>query len=135
MSSSASSMRVCANLSRSSLTSSGVRVARTPRRLASSVSLAMAAMACGVPILIGAHTGHLDLVSDRLAFVIPVQSIADRADWGEVSVADVVEGLEQVWRDRESARQKGLAAAAHLRDWTWEQQSLKLLEILQELIR
>ena len=97
-------------------------------------AVAMAAMACGVPILIGAHTGHLDLVSDRLAFVIPVQSIADRADWGEVSVADVVEGLEQVWRDRESARQKGLAAAAHLRNWTWEQQSLKLLGILQELI-
>ncbi len=44
MSSSASSMRVWANFSRSSLTSSGVRVASTPRRLASSVSLAMAAM-------------------------------------------------------------------------------------------
>ncbi len=41
MSSSASSMRVWANLSRSSLTSSGVRVASTPRRLASRVSLAI----------------------------------------------------------------------------------------------
>jgi hypothetical protein len=48
MSSSASSISVCANFNLSSLTSSGVSVARTPRRLASRVSLAIAAMApCG----------------------------------------------------------------------------------------
>jgi glycosyltransferase involved in cell wall biosynthesis len=64
--------------------------------------VAMECMACGVPTILSANTGHLDLIQDDTVFALEEQrpgrdreaSIDDVPGWGESSVDEVVEALE-----------------------------------------
>jgi hypothetical protein len=46
----------------------------------------------------------------------------------------VVETLERVWQDRETARQRGRAAAEAMRQWSWEKQVNRFLGILMRVM-
>ncbi len=99
--------------------------------------VAMECLACGVPTILSANTGHLDLIGEARCYplqsqgsVKPTPFFRGTDGWGESDVEEVVEALEQVYRDRTQARQRGWAAVTFMQDWTWEKQVKRLLDAL-----
>lgn len=113
-------------------------VALFPNRCEGGTNLvAMECMACGVPTILSANTGHLDLVAEDRCFPLVAQPPAAAPvpgrsveGWGESDVAEIVDTLEVTYADREEASHRGRAAAAFMRDWTWSKQTDRLLEAL-----
>ncbi len=102
--------------------------------------VAMESLACGVPTILSANTGHLDLLGE--AHCYPLRSQGKVAGntyyrgtegWGESSVEEVVAVLEEVYADRETARQRGAAAAEWMQNWTWARQTQRFLKVLAAL--
>lgn len=100
--------------------------------------VAMECLACGVPTILSANTGHLDLVNERHCYPLrkqgPVQPIPPffgTEGWGESDVDEVVEALERIYSDRKAAEQKGAAAAQFMQDWSWRARCLELIEHLR----
>ncbi len=112
-----------------------VDVAIFPNRAEGGTNLvAMECMACGIPTILSANTGHLDLISDEVCYALKEQTtpratgtFKNVAGWGESSVEELIELLEQVYRDRDEARRRGAAAAALMQRLTWEKQIELLL--------
>lgn len=114
-------------------------VALFPNRAEGGTNLvAMEAMACGVPTILSANTGHLDIIADGAC--IPLQRqrpvvVDDRylgtEGWGESDVEEIVEALERVWRDRARAREIGAAGAELIGRFTWANQIDRLLGLIE----
>ena len=97
-----------------------------PNRCEGATNLvAMEAMACGVPCVLSANTGHLDLMHGDVCFPLTEQAAVpdpdgSRIGWGESSVEEVVDRLEAIHADRERARRKAEEALAFVRrERTW----------------
>ncbi|GEO80073.1 glycosyltransferase family 4 protein [Pararhodospirillum oryzae] len=108
--------------------------------------VAMEAMACGVPAIVSANTGHLDLIAGQRAMGEPVcWSLTEQGDltddgaqpwrtgWGETSVEELVEAMEDAYVHRERATRRGQAGARFLARWSWEAQVKDLMETLNTL--
>jgi tetratricopeptide (TPR) repeat protein/glycosyltransferase involved in cell wall biosynthesis len=101
--------------------------------------VAMECLACGVPTILSANTGHLDLLGDKHCYALSTQRSVKSTShfigvegWGESDVDEVVEVLEKVYNDRLSAKKKGEAAASFMQDWTWNKQIRRFCNILLE---
>ena len=111
-------------------------VAVFPNRCEGGTNLvAMEAQACGVPCILSANTGHLDLLEDEICLPLhsqgPVTGGPAGADqWGESSVEEVEAALEWVYAHRDAAAELGARAARRLAGVTWERQLTRLLEII-----
>lgn len=87
-----------------------------PNRCEGATNLvAMEAMACGVPTVLSANTGHLDLIGDERCYTLdnqpPVVDVdGSRVSWGESSVEELLEAMERAYSDRADAA--GRAARA-----------------------
>jgi glycosyltransferase involved in cell wall biosynthesis len=87
--------------------------------------VAMEAMACGVPAVLSANTGHLDIIDDERCIVLRDQRpVPDpggsMVGWGESSVDELVEGLESLYTDRAAARARAASAVEFFRtERTW----------------
>ena len=98
--------------------------------------VAMECMACGVPAILSANTGHLDLIEADNCFVLARQgavlaalearagAFGETPGWGESDEA--VELLEQAYRDRDAARERGARGAATLGRLTWTRTAAEL---------
>jgi tetratricopeptide (TPR) repeat protein/glycosyltransferase involved in cell wall biosynthesis len=102
--------------------------------------VAMESMACGIPTILSANTGHLDLIYSNICYplshqgrVKPTPHFPGVEGWGESDVAEVVAALEQVYTNREEAKNRGLAAANFMLDWTWEKQVKRFLDVINQL--
>lgn len=83
--------------------------------------LARAALACGIPTLMAANTGHLDLLRQNLGYPLQVQrSLPGRSGWHESDVEDLLEMWERIYRDRQEAHYRAIAAADFLSQHPWE---------------
>lgn len=119
-------------------------VAVFPNRAEGGTNLAaMECLACGVPTILSANTGHLDLIATNPdhCYVLrdqrpvkPIQEFPGTDGWGESRVEEIVERLEQAYGDRSQAKTIGQRGAAFMQHWTWSQQTHKLLEILSPLL-
>ena len=116
-------------------------VALFPNRAEGGTNLvAMECLASGIPTILSANTGHLDLLlGDRIALPLTRQGAVirdglDTTDWGESDVEEIVERLEEVWRDRDAARAMGLRAAAHMTNWTWATQIARLIRAIEPVL-
>ena len=113
-------------------------VALFPNRAEGGTNLvAMEAMACGVPTILSANTGHLDIALPdccyRLERQAPVHIDEEgfgTEGWGESDVEEVVETLETIYRSREEARLKGLAGAALMEGYGWPEQVDRLADCI-----
>lgn len=103
-------------------------VALFPNRCEGGTNLvAMECMACGVPTILSANTGHLDLIEDDSCFPLRRQrgmdgvaaGFGDVPGWGESEVDEIVARLEEVHRDREEARRRGARGAERIGRFTW----------------
>ncbi|MEG4963061.1 tetratricopeptide repeat protein [Microcoleus sp. K4-B3] len=99
--------------------------------------VAMESMACGIPTILSANTGHLDLIYHNICYplsnqgrVKPTAHFSGVEGWGESEVAEVVEALEQVYTNREESKSRGLAAANFMLNWTWEKQVKRFLDVI-----
>lgn len=104
--------------------------------------LAMEAMACGVPTILAANTGHLDIISERNCFVLkdqrpvkPVPGWKGMEGWGESSIEEIVETLETVYQDREESKQRGFnGARTMINERSWEQCAHRFTEAVREFL-
>ena len=116
-------------------------VALFPNRCEGGTNLAaMECMACGIPTILSANTGHLDLLHRPDAAMrldrqgpVPAGGI-DTRDWGESDVEEIVEKLEAVWRDREAAAGMGQRGSAFIAPMTWRRQTDLLLRAIDPLL-
>ncbi len=99
--------------------------------------VAMESMACGIPTILSANTGHLDLIYSNICYplshqgrVKPTAYFPGVEGWGESDVDEVVEALEQIYTNREEAKRRSLAAASFMLDWTWEKQVNRFLDVI-----
>jgi len=117
-------------------------VAVMPSRCEGGTNLvAMECMACGVPTILSRNTGHLDLIREdncySLDLQIPMGQVTGRPDlegWGESSVQEIVNKLEQAYTDRADAQKRGAAAALFMKDWSWSAQIEKMLDVINEFV-
>lgn len=90
--------------------------------------VAMECMASGVPTILSANTGHLDLIGDDCCYALASQApvigegagVGDVEGWGESSVDEIIESLERAYSDRADARRRGARGAARLAPLTWK---------------
>jgi glycosyltransferase involved in cell wall biosynthesis len=116
-------------------------VALFPNRCEGGTNLvAMECMACGIPTILSANTGHLDLLRhEGAAYRLERQGAAfcegyETQDWGESDVEEILEKLEAVWRDRQEAAAVGRRGAAFIAPMTWERQTSLLLRAIEPLL-
>jgi glycosyltransferase involved in cell wall biosynthesis len=104
--------------------------------------VAMEALAAGLPCVLSANSGHLDLIGPRqggdhcypLTRQTPVAFGPQGADhWRESDVDEIVENLEAIYQDRAEARRRGQAANAFMQGWSWRNQIDTLLTELDRL--
>jgi glycosyltransferase involved in cell wall biosynthesis len=114
-------------------------VALFPNRCEGGTNLvAMECMAAGLPSILSDNTGHKDLTATGTSYplsrqsAVPAEGIGVEG-WGESDVDEIVETLERVWRDREEAKQKGLAGAEALAKFSWRNQIEALHRVLEPL--
>ena len=116
-------------------------VALFPNRCEGGTNLvAMECMACGIPTILSANTGHLDLLKPEGAAIrldrqtTPASDAYETAEWGESDVEEIVEKLEAVWRDRRAAAETGARGAAFIAPMTWRRQTDLLLRAIEPLL-
>jgi len=111
-------------------------VALFPNRCEPGTNLvAMECMACGVPVVVAANTGHAELIGDGISYPLRRQSPLvlnfgemkgnppmDTSAWGESDVEEMVETLEQIYTRRDEARAVGMAGSDMISQFTWKRQ-------------
>lgn len=89
--------------------------------------MAMECLAVGMPVILSNNTGQADLLTENsAAYALSRQKPVDpqiwhwnMEGWGESSIEEIVEQLEQVYSRREEAAARGLAGAEMMRSWDW----------------
>jgi glycosyltransferase involved in cell wall biosynthesis len=114
-------------------------VAVFPNRCEGGTNLvAMEAMACGVPTILSANTGHLNLIGRDTCFPLERQRPVSAASsafrgmllWGESDPDEVVAQLERAYDDRAEAARRGAEGAKLLTQLSWATQVEELLRQL-----
>jgi len=105
-----------------------------PSRCESGTNLvAMEAMACGLPTILAANTGHLDLIRPGLCHPLtrqrPVRPISGLGTdgWGDSDPEEAAALLEAIYTDRAGAARIAAAGAAAMANLTWAGQIDRLL--------
>jgi glycosyltransferase involved in cell wall biosynthesis len=115
-------------------------VALFPNRCEGGTNLvAMECLACGIPTILSANTGHLDLLEHDIALPLkrqgtPVSPHYETTDWGESDVEEMLEALERVWRDRDAAAAQGSRAARFMGGMLWADQIEALLRTIEPFV-
>ena len=96
--------------------------------------VAMEAMACGVPTILSANSGHLDLLRDGAALALTDQRpIPTAPGWRESSIDEIVAALETLYTDRTRAAEIGAAGAKLLAGLTWAKTAAEMKRIISAL--
>jgi glycosyltransferase involved in cell wall biosynthesis len=100
--------------------------------------MAKECLACGIPTILSANTGHLDLVRDDICYPLrhqkPVMPADNKKGWGESDVEEIVDRLEQIYSDRAIAQAVGYQASQTMRSWSWEKQAQHWKQFLGEVM-
>ena len=93
--------------------------------------VAMEAMACGVPCILSANTGHRDLIKDGTALALTDQRpIPSVPGWRESNIEEIVAALETLYTDRARAAVIGAAGAKLLSGLTWAKTAAEIKRII-----
>lgn len=114
-------------------------VALFPNRCEGGTNLvAMETMACGVPTILSANTGHMDIIAEGACLPLRQQGPVrvsyeeyDTTGWGESSIEEILAHLEFVYENREKAKEIGAAGARHMQSFSWDKQISALLKGLE----
>ena len=111
-------------------------IALLPSRAESGTNLvAMEALALGLPTILSANTGHLDLIEtipclklSQQAPVTPLMAGDGVEGWGESDPDEIAALLEQAYDEREEMRKLGARAAQAMTSWAWEMRMDAMIE-------
>jgi len=87
--------------------------------------VAMEAMACGVPAILAANTGMLDIIEPDNCIALKRQSAippgAGNATegWGESDIEEIIDALERLYASTQLRRHIGTAAASFMQERSW----------------
>ena len=110
--------------------------------------MAMETLACGVPTLVSANTGHLDLLAMGLGHALPMgQAGLGRVAsdvlnayggdplglWGETDPDELLQWWLRIAADRENWSRLGREHAGEVRSLSWRESMRRLLLLLAEL--
>jgi len=118
-------------------------VALFPNRAEGGTNLiAMECLASGIPTILSANTGHLDLIARTGTFAAlrqraltgAVPGLRSTMGWGQSDVEELVELLEQIYTRRDDALSRASAAAETMRELSWERQIAKLHATVSPLL-
>lgn len=118
-------------------------VALFPNRCEGGTNLvAMECMAAGLPVIVSANTGHLDLVATSACWPLrrqrpvapPTRFFRACEGWGESDVDEIVDALEHIYSDSAAACDLGARAAAAMAEWSWNRQIARLVDVLHPLL-
>jgi glycosyltransferase involved in cell wall biosynthesis len=112
-------------------------IALFPNRCEGGTNLAaMEAMASGIPCILSANSGHLDLIDGDNCYVLHKQSTdpAEPSNRWESDIDEIVDALEQAYSDAEVRQQRGQAGAIFMRELSWENQVAKLIHEIEDLL-
>jgi glycosyltransferase involved in cell wall biosynthesis len=91
----------------------------------------MEAMACGVPTILSANTGHLDLLKDGTALALKDQRPTPTAPgWCESNIEEILAALEILYTGRTRAAQIGAAGAQLLSGLSWAKTAAEMKRII-----
>jgi glycosyltransferase involved in cell wall biosynthesis len=94
---------------------------------------AMEAMACGLPTILSAGSGHLDLIAGGNCFPLRRQTpvLARGCEgWHESDPEEIVDVLESIYDQHADAVARGRRAAAEIAEFTWGRQLGRLADIV-----
>lgn len=98
--------------------------------------VAMECMACGVPAILSANTGHLDIMEPGNCYPLtrqgPVAADFPTDGWGESDVEEILAALESAWADRARAAQIGAAGAQTMARLTWRRYADEIATIIAQ---
>lgn len=101
-------------------------VALFPNRCEGGTNLvAMECLAAGIPTILSANTGHLDLIAAAPCLTLERQGPVGAKEcgtqgWGESDLDEMVEALESAYQQREAVQATGMRAAQVMRErFTW----------------
>lgn len=117
-------------------------VAVFPNRAEGGTNLvAMETLACAVPTILSANTGHLDLISDEHNIVLRQQSscrttpsYSGTDGWGESSIDEIVDALEFAYTQPATVRKRAQAAADVMLGASWDNQIARLFDAVHDLL-
>jgi glycosyltransferase involved in cell wall biosynthesis len=102
--------------------------------------MAMEAMAMGLPCVIAANTGQLDLIGDDRCYSLieqtPVQPYPPYNEvqgWCEPTIEETLERMEEIYQDRVGAHLRGVEAANFMSKFSWSSQIDHLLSEIDAL--
>jgi len=96
--------------------------------------VAMECMACGVPTILSANTGHLDLLREDAALALrDQQPISAAPGWCESAVEEIIAALETLYTDRARAAAMGAAGARLLAGMSWTKTAAEMQRIITAL--
>jgi glycosyltransferase involved in cell wall biosynthesis len=101
----------------------------------------MECMASGLPTILSANSGHLDLISDERCYplrrqhpALPSSQFRGVEGWGESDVEEMIETLEDVYQRRADAAARGEEAARFMTGFSWRNQIGALLDSIADLL-
>ncbi len=97
--------------------------------------VAMEAMACGIPVIVPRNSGHLDLmtVPDTVYSLDKQTPLDGFPAWNNSDVEEMVERLEEVYQDRQTAQRRAANTANMMTQWGWPNSIVKLLDVVAEV--
>jgi glycosyltransferase involved in cell wall biosynthesis len=102
--------------------------------------MAMEAMAMGLPCIIAANTGQLDLIAKNRCYSLidqtPVQAYPPYNEvegWREPTIEETLMRMEEIYQDQTEAHLRGAEAANFLSNFTWSNQIDHLLSEIDAL--
>jgi glycosyltransferase involved in cell wall biosynthesis len=94
-------------------------------------------MACGRPAVATDFSGHRDVVTADNSLLLRAskssrsRSLGEvRGHWCEPNIEEIVESLEEAYRNRTRLAALGRQAATDLADWTWDRAAGRFLDVV-----
>ncbi|MGJ3258666.1 MAG: glycosyltransferase family 4 protein [Rhodospirillales bacterium] len=115
-------------------------IALFPNRCEGGTNLvAMETMASGIPCILSANTGHLDIIGTGNCYPLRNQKpsppeIDTSGVWGESDIDEIVACLENAYENRDEAVQIGRAGAAFMKSLSWKNQTAALVDAVSEFM-
>ena len=99
--------------------------------------VAMECLAMGLPTSLSANSGHLDIIEPDHCWALRAQTPVINhpaglhvKGWGESSVNEMLEALEEIYSNREEAARRGKNAASFMQNWSWARQVQALARVI-----
>jgi glycosyltransferase involved in cell wall biosynthesis len=99
--------------------------------------VAMECMACGVPVVLSANTGHLDLITPDRCFPLLRQvplDLPDHQGWAESDIDEIVETLELVRNNQAESLNRSAQAARFMSTLTWAETAKQMSEAIADYV-